>query len=73
MTENKRLQKQRLHVGLSQLALANRSDVSRYRLVLFEAGGGRLTPDELARIASVIRAEARRLRDRLAHLEAIGA
>jgi transcriptional regulator with XRE-family HTH domain len=58
----------RMRLKLSQLALARRARVSRYKVWAYEAGSGTLNPDEISRIAEVFRDEATHIRQRLAPL-----
>ena len=45
-------------VGLSQIRLARLSDVSRFRISIFESGDAELTADEVRRIRKALQAEA---------------
>lgn len=49
-------------LGLSQRRLTRLSGVGRFKICLFESGGGELTPDEERRIRIALQAEALRLR-----------
>jgi hypothetical protein len=49
-------------LGISQSRLARLSEVSRFKICVFELGSGSLTADEQSRVREALRAEAERLR-----------
>lgn len=49
-------------LGISQSGLARLSGVSRFKICMFELGGGCLSPAEHQRIKSALEAEAARIR-----------
>jgi len=55
------LRSHREALGLSQIRLARLSDVSRFKISVFESGDGELTKDEEGRIRAALHAEALRL------------
>jgi predicted transcriptional regulator len=64
------LREQRARLRISQSELSRRAKVSRYRLHIWEAGGGPpLTDDEIARIRRVLQQEAQHIRHQLAEVE----
>lgn len=57
-----KLRSRRETLGLSQSKLARISGVSRFKICMFELGGGSLSPVECQRIKSALEAEAARIR-----------
>ena len=49
-------------LGISQSRLARLADVSRFKICMFELGGGSLTPEEQLRIKQALGTETARLR-----------
>jgi predicted transcriptional regulator len=49
-------------LGISQSRLARLAAVSRFKICMFELGGGGLTPDEQLRIKQALETESARLR-----------
>ena len=49
-------------LGISQSRLARLSEVSRFKICMFELGSGGLTPDEHLRIKKALETESARLR-----------
>ena len=57
-----KLRSRRESLGISQSKLARISGVSRFKICMFELGGGSLSPEECQRIKSALEAEAARIR-----------
>ena len=57
-----KLRSRRETLGLSQSNLARISGVSRFKICMFELGGGALAPDEQLRIRKALEGESARLR-----------
>lgn len=62
------LQVRRTSLGLSQSKLARLSTVSRFKICMFELGGGNLTVLELSHLNAAFEGEAARLRDVVSRL-----
>lgn len=56
------LRSRRESLGISQSKLARISGVSRFKICMFELGGGALSPQECQRIKAAFEAEAARIR-----------
>jgi predicted transcriptional regulator len=56
------LRTHRQALGLSQSRLARLASVSRFKICMFELGGGGLLPDEQLRIKQALEKESSRLR-----------
>ena len=65
-----KLKTQRNLLKLSQSKLSQLSQVSRFKIVLYELGEGKLTDEEQRRIQEAIRSQALRFRETLAEIEA---
>ena len=57
-----KLRSRREALGISQSKLSRISDVSRFKICMFELGGGSLNAEECQRIKSALEAEAARIR-----------
>jgi len=57
-----KLRSRRETLDISQSKLARISGVSRFKICMFELGGGSLGPEECQRIKSALEAEAARIR-----------
>jgi predicted transcriptional regulator len=62
------LRAQRAVLGISQSRLARLSEVSRFKICVFELGSGSLTADEQNRVREALQEEARRLRSAAARI-----
>jgi len=56
------LRSRREALGISQSKLARISGVSRFKICMFELGGGSLSPEECRRIKTALEAEAARIK-----------
>lgn len=63
------LKDKRVRLKLSQLRLARRAGVSRFKLCLYELGEGTLNPREIALLESAIAEETRRVKRMLGEVE----
>jgi predicted transcriptional regulator len=57
-----KLRSRRETLGVSQSKLARISGVSRFKICMFELGGGTLSPEECQRIKFALETEAARIR-----------
>ena len=57
-----KLRSRRESLGISQSKLARISGVSRFKICMFELGGGTLSPAECQRIKAALETEAARIR-----------
>ena len=57
-----KLRSRRESLGISQSKLARISGVSRFKICVFELGGGTLSPEECQRIKAALETEAARIR-----------
>jgi predicted transcriptional regulator len=53
----------RRKLKISQTRLAQMSEVSRFKIALYELGEGTLSADECSRIVEALRSEARRIQE----------
>jgi predicted transcriptional regulator len=56
------LRSRRESLGISQSKLSRISGVSRFKICMFELGGGSLSPEECQRLKTAFEAEAARIR-----------